>query len=102
MNETGLMWKALPQRTLIHRKEQRVEGNKVKKGRVTVAFRANAAGTHKLCTLFVNKLAKPRALKHCLNNLSVAYRSQRNAWMDKKLFSDWFINNLNQVCKCNI
>ena len=59
MNKAGLTWKALPQRTLIHRKEQRVEGKKVKKGRVTVTFCAIGAGTHKLRTLFIKKLAKP-------------------------------------------
>ena len=93
MDETGLMWKALPQRTLIHRKEQRVEGKKVKKDRVTVAFCANASGTHKLPPLFIIKFTKPRTPKHCLTNLSVIYRSQRNAWMDEKLFNDRFMNH---------
>ena len=93
MDKTGLMWKALPQRTLIHRKEQRAEGKKVKKDRATIVFCANAAGTHKLPPLFIIKFTKPRTPKHYVTNLSVIYRSQRNAWMDEKLFNDRFMNH---------
>ena len=101
MDETGLMWKALPQKTLVHRTEGRVFGKKVKKDRVTVGFCANATGTHKLPPLFVHKYQRPRALKYCRNQLPVTYMAQKNAWVDGKTFLQWYQNYFKPAVRQN-
>ncbi|XP_046145844.1 jerky protein homolog-like [Osmia bicornis bicornis] len=92
MDEAGLLWKALPSKTLIERKEKVVKGYKSRKERITVALCANASGTHKLMPLVINKFENPRALKHCKSNLPLIFKSQKNAWMTQVLFRDWFEN----------
>ncbi|XP_043258793.1 tigger transposable element-derived protein 7-like [Colletes gigas] len=99
MYETSLMWKALPQRTLVHTEEQWVKSTKIRKDRVTVAFCANATGTHKLPPLFIHKYANPRALKHCKHILPVIYKNEQNAWINKDLFNDWYINHFKPSVK---
>ncbi|XP_043251212.1 tigger transposable element-derived protein 2-like [Colletes gigas] len=93
VDETSLMWKALPQRTLAHEGEHNTKDRKVKKDRVSVVFCTNATGTHKLPPLFINKYAHPRALKHCILTLPVVYKSQNNACIDETVFNDWFTNH---------
>ncbi|XP_046145336.1 jerky protein homolog-like [Osmia bicornis bicornis] len=92
MDEAGLLWKALPSKTLIERKEKVVKGYKSRKERITVALCANVSGTHKLMPLVINKFENPRALKHCKSNLPVIFKSQKNAWMTQVLFRDWYEN----------
>ncbi|XP_054015968.1 jerky protein homolog-like [Hylaeus anthracinus] len=99
MAETGLMWKTLPQRALLHAGELKVYGNKSRKDRVTVGFCANATGTHKLPLVFINKCEKPRALKHCWNQLPVVFKSQRNGSMSHHVFADWLENHFKPVVK---
>nr|XP_034194801.1 jerky protein homolog-like [Osmia lignaria] len=90
MDETGLLWKALPSKTLAGREEGVVKGYKSRKERITVALCANASGTHKLMPLVINKYENPRALKHCRSNLPVIFKSQKNAWITQPLFYEWF------------
>lgn len=97
MDESGLLWKALPQKSLVRNQEGCVSGYKEKKEWVSIAFCANANGTHKIKPFFIHKYKKPRALKYCLNQLPVDYASQRNAWMDQKLFMEWFNHFKNSV-----
>ena len=93
MDETGLAWKAVPTKTLAHGKEAKISGKKVKKDRVSVGLCANATGTHKLTPLFVYKFENPRALKHVKNKLPVIFKSQKSAWVDQKVFADWYENH---------
>lgn len=93
MAETGLVWKALPKRTLVDTLGRRVYGNKIKKDRVTVGLCANATGTHKLPPLFIHRHEKPRALKHCQNRLPVIFKDQKKACMDQNIFADWLKNH---------
>ena len=93
MDESGLLWRTLPSKTLAERKEKRIKGFKSRKERITIALCANATGTHKLMPLVINKYLNPRALKHCRNRLSVIFKAQSNAWMTKSLFIDWYEND---------
>ncbi|XP_015431915.1 PREDICTED: jerky protein homolog-like [Dufourea novaeangliae] len=93
MDETGLLWKYLPSKIVTLERERRAYEEKMKKDRVTVGFCANATGTHKLPLLFINKDASPRALKHCKNRLPVVFKAQRNAWLNKQIFADWYQNH---------
>ena len=59
-NETGLLWKCLPDRTLVSCREKSALGFKKSKDRLTVLGCTNATGTHKLkpvtpCHLQVSK-----------------------------------------------
>nr|XP_031842437.1 jerky protein homolog-like [Nomia melanderi] len=91
MDETRLMWKSLPRKTLASCTIEKVSDGKLKKDRVTVGFCANATGTHKLPPLFIHKFLRPRALKH-EGTLSVVYKMQRSAGIDKSTFEDWYEN----------
>nr|XP_012150520.1 PREDICTED: jerky protein homolog-like [Megachile rotundata] len=93
MDETGLLWKALPPKTLADRKEKNLKGFKSRKERIAVGLCANAYGTHKLMPLIINKYENPRALKHSKNSLPVVFKSQKNAWMTQTLFVDWYQNH---------
>ncbi|XP_043252523.1 jerky protein homolog-like [Colletes gigas] len=91
MDESGLFWKALPTKSLST--EKSVAGLKIKKDRITFGLCANVTGTNKIKPFVVHKYKKPRALKHSLHRLPVCYKSQKNAWVDRSLFQDWFENH---------
>ena len=90
-NKTGLLWKCLPQRTLVSCREKSAPGFKKAKDHLTVLGCTNASGTHKLKPVLIGKSAKPRCLKHVnMDTLPVIYKSQRNAWMNSEIFAEWF------------
>ncbi|CAH3998215.1 unnamed protein product [Pieris brassicae] len=87
-DESGLYWRLLPDHTLPSGNEPSASGRKMMKMRVTFMPCANAAGTHKLQLLVVGKSKNPRAFKS--TRLPVCYRAQKNAWVTKDLFLEWF------------
>ena len=90
-DETGLLWKCLPQRTLVSCREKSAPGFKKAKDRLTVLGCTNATGTHKLKPVVIGKSAKPRCFKHVnMDALPAIYKSQRNAWMNSEIFAEWF------------
>lgn len=90
-DETGLNFRMLPNKTLAYREEVSAPGYKKNKDRVTLMACANATGNCKLDLVLIGKSAKPRAFKHIdIYNLPVIYRNQRSAWMDAKIFTEWF------------
>ena len=90
-DETGLLWKCLPQRTLVSCREKSAPGFKKAKDRLTVLGCTNATGTHKLKPVLIGKSAKPRCFKNVnMDALPVTYKSQRNAWMNSEIFGEWF------------
>ncbi|XP_054000186.1 jerky protein homolog-like [Hylaeus anthracinus] len=99
MDVMSLMWKALPQRLLLHEGEQWVNSRKIKKDCITVALCANTTGAHKLPILFVHKYANPRALKHCMQLLPVVYKNEPNSWITEPIFNDWYTNYFKQSVK---
>lgn len=54
-DETGLNWKALPQKTLASFSEKTAPGFKVQKNRITAIVCANANGNHRLPLLVIGK-----------------------------------------------
>lgn len=91
MDETGLNFKMLPEKTFLGSHEKSAAGFKKNKERITVAVCSNAAGTHKIPLFVVGKSAKPRAFKNLHpSSLPVFYRSQKSAWMSADLFKEWF------------
>lgn len=94
MDETGLNYKRLPDKTFARNNEKSAAGFKMNKERVTVAVCSNSSGTHKLPLLVIGKSKKPRAFKNInVTSLPVTYKNQRSAWMDSYIFKDWFIND---------
>ncbi|XP_066587135.1 jerky protein homolog-like [Prorops nasuta] len=100
MCETGLMWKALPQRLMIRVDEgNKIFGKKIKKDRIAVALCANVTGGNKLPALFVHKFENPRALKHCRDSLPVIFQSQKYAWVDTRILINWIHNDFKPRAK---
>ena len=92
-DETGLYWKALPDKTLASHNESRAPGYKVSKERITLLVCSNATGEHKLPLTVIGKAKNPRALKNLSHSaLPVRYTSQKNAWMTSELFQEWFFH----------
>jgi hypothetical protein len=86
-NETGLRWKLMPSRSLVHSGENQAKNFKQAKDRVTLLGCCNASGTCKLPLVFIHKSARPRCFKNVeMSSLPVSYLSQPKAWMDASLF----------------
>lgn len=87
-DETGLYFRALPDKTLSAR-NQSTKGTKVSKERVTVMLTCSAAG-EKLKPLVIGKAAKPRCFKSVkIDQLPVTYVANKKAWMTGILFANW-------------
>lgn len=94
MDETGLNFKRLPDKTFATSSEKSAPGFKIHKERITVALCSNSTGTHKLKPLVIGKAQKPRAFKNVnISSLPVCYKNQKSAWMDEYIFKDWLVNN---------
>ncbi|XP_045137188.1 tigger transposable element-derived protein 1-like [Portunus trituberculatus] len=62
VDETGLIWKRMPDRTYIAKEEKSAPGHKASKERLTLLFGRNAAGDFKLKPLVVYQAENPRVL----------------------------------------
>ena len=92
-DETGLLYKVLPNKTLASTSERQASTIKQSKERVTLMTCSNATGMHKLPLLVIGKAENPRCFKNINKKaLPVHYYSQKNAWMDTRIFLEWFHN----------
>ena len=64
-DETGLNYKLLPKRSLTAGTEQRVDGYKEAKDRVTILACANVSGSIRLPLTIIGKSNRPRCFKNC-------------------------------------
>jgi hypothetical protein len=85
VDECGLMWKALPNRTLAF-KEDKCSGGKHSKERITVLIGASSEG-EKLPLLVIGKSEMPRAFRG--KQLPVQYKFNRRAWMTQEIFTSY-------------
>ncbi|XP_006903103.1 PREDICTED: tigger transposable element-derived protein 1-like [Elephantulus edwardii] len=91
VDETGLFWKRLPERTLLALDGAAGLGPRVSKDHLTLLLGGNAAGDFKLKPLLVYPSENPRALKGCSKaSLPVVWRSNRNDWLTPSIFQEWF------------
>ena len=98
-DETGLMFRALPSRSLVTNTESK-KGIKVPKERVTVLLACSAAG-EKLTPLLIGKNKEPRCLKGIPRGLlPIDYRWNAKAWMTSGLFKEWVqrVNSKMRLC----
>ncbi|KAL2082547.1 hypothetical protein ACEWY4_022365 [Coilia grayii] len=94
-DETGVYFRALPDRTLAHKADD-CKGGKVSKERLTVMFTCSMTG-EKLKPFVIGKAAKPRCFKHIdVQTLPVYWNSNKKAWMTGSLFNEYLreFNNL--------
>lgn len=87
MDESGLFWRLLPDRTLAFRAEK-CHGGKLSKERVTIAMCCNMTGTEKCPLLVIGKFRCPRCFKG-IKNLPVTYEASPKAWMTTDIFEKW-------------
>lgn len=77
VDKTGVLWKCLPDRTLVSCCEKSAPGLKKLKDHLTVLGCTNATGTHKLKPVMIGKFAKPRCFKNInMAVLPIIYKSQ--------------------------
>ena len=77
MDETGLFYRMLPDKTLSASKNP--HGTKKAKERITVALCCNASGTDKRKLLVIGKNKKPRCFKNFDPSLYCTYRSNNKS-----------------------
>ena len=89
MDETGLFWKALPEKSLSER-GKRCRGGKKAKQRLTWAFFVNAGGG-KEPPIVIGKSVRPRCfktLKDMNRPYSCHYFANKKAWMTSEIFEE--------------
>ncbi len=105
-DETGLWWRLMPSKSLVHFGEKQEKKFKKAKERVTIMGCANATGLCKLPLTFIHTSAKPRCFKKTdMSKLPVHYFSLKKAWMNSEIFEKWFHNffvpHVKQYCNDN-
>ncbi|KAL2650406.1 hypothetical protein R1flu_018534 [Riccia fluitans] len=92
MDETGLFYKLLPNRTLA---DQQISGARKHKDRITVVLTANMDGSIKLPPLVINYCLRPRAFtrRNIKNpdNLGITWHANKDAWMTRALFEHFLL-----------
>lgn len=100
MDETGIFWRALPDRGF-GQKSKSCKGGKKSKQRITVAFFVSASG-HKEKPVVIWKSENPRCMQRFNKScLPVSYYSQMKAWMTGEILED-ILRKLNRrLCSTN-
>lgn len=100
VDESGLFWKRMPNRTITASANKSVYGFKAAKERLTILFGANATGDNKLKPMVIYNSENPRALKgHNKASLPIIWRSNKKGWMTATLFNDWINNHFSIAVK---
>lgn len=87
-DETGLFFKALPDKTMTLKGEKCTGGKKAKQ-RLTILCCANMVGD-KEPLLVIGKSQKPRCFKGIkLEKLPVTYKANKKAWMTAEIMTEW-------------
>ena len=85
IDETGLFWKLLPERTLQF-KGMDCKGDKHAKDRITILVGASALG-EKLPLMVIGKSQKPRCFAN--SHIPIDYQSNSKVWMNSDLFTSY-------------
>jgi transposase-like protein len=87
-DETGLFYKMEPNKSFTLKGEDCHRGKRSKE-RITVLPCANMTGSEKLPLLVIGKWANPRCFKARNRPVPLEYKSQRAAWMNGDIFTEW-------------
>ena len=104
VDETGLFWKRMPNRTFISKAGRQAPGFKAAKDRITLMLCSNAAGDFKLKPLAVYHSRNPRAFKGLsVETLPVHWRSNKKGWVTSSIADNWliscFTNEYERYCR---
>ncbi|XP_066990488.1 uncharacterized protein [Macrobrachium rosenbergii] len=92
VDETGLYWKRMPERSYIHKESKMMPGFKAYEDRLTLLLGGNVVG-YKLKPFMIHHSGDQRALARISKHaLPVHYRHNKKAWMTALLFKDWFVH----------
>lgn len=86
-NESGLLWKSLPDQSIVNQEEKTPGGFKPSKERVTIMVCGNASGSHKIPLMMIGTPANPRWWK---KNVPDRYYNNKSAWKTISLFIEWY------------
>lgn len=89
-DESGLFFRALPDKTLAL-KSKKCTGGKLSKERLTILFCVSMAG-YKEELLVIGKANRPRAFKNLgVSDLPAVWKSNKKAWMTRDIMSEWLL-----------
>lgn len=89
VDETGVFFKLLPERSLSLNGEK-CHGGKRSKDRVTALVATNMDGSDKRKLTVIGKSQRPRCFKD-MHRMPVEYRANTKAWLTTQLFEQWLI-----------
>nr|KMM72253.1 centromere binding protein Cbh2 [Coccidioides posadasii RMSCC 3488] len=88
-DETGLLWKLVPDRGLSTRS---LHGRKKEKAWITAHLCCNSDGSERLPIWFIGKAQQPHAFRAAginIENLNLKWRHNKEAWMTGILMEEW-------------
>ena len=88
-DETGLFWKALPERSLT---THRTAGLRKDKARISLRFCVNASGSHKLKPWIIGQYRNPRCFRAAnvdIERMDCVCRSNSQSWVTGPIFEEW-------------
>ncbi|GFT47275.1 tigger transposable element-derived protein 4 [Nephila pilipes] len=97
LGETGLLFRALPDRTMIEL-GKKCRGGKLSNERLTIGFCCNSVGEREI-PVIVTKSKEPKSFKEAdLSSLGIRHRHNKKAWMTSEIFEEW-LQDLNERMK---
>lgn len=98
--ETALYWKKMPEKSYVAKEEARSTGFKETKDRVSLLFCGNGSGDFKAKPLLIHHSAQPRPFQNIsMLTLPVHWRANKNGWMTKVIFEEWFMTHFRAEVK---
>jgi hypothetical protein len=90
-DESALVYKNLPSKTLVGPEERSADGFKAQKSRITFMGCVNTTGEHKLPLCILGTAKQPRCFKPGeIQDLGISYFANKKAWMTRNTFKLWF------------
>ena len=87
VDETGLFYRCLPNRTLTFKGES-CHGGKLSKERLTLLLGANMDGSDKVEPLIIGRSANPRCFRG-IKSVPLPYEANKSAWMTSTVWIKW-------------
>eukprot|EP00106_Octopus_bimaculoides_P000793 XP_014768235.1 PREDICTED: tigger transposable element-derived protein 1-like [Octopus bimaculoides] len=98
--ETALYWKKMPEKSYVAKEEARTTGFKDAKDRVSLLFCCNGSGDFKAKPLLIHHSARPSPFQNIsMLTLPVHWRANKNGWMTKVIFEEWFMTHFRAEVK---
>jgi len=97
MDEKGLLYRCLPSRSYVPRRDRRhARGTKAmrKMEQATLVLCTNATGNHKLPVAMIGQAESPVCFRGEGNACPLPSFNQKRAWMDKHVYERWWITVL--------